>query len=203
MRAEVVGTCPSTVLAAGDTTETRAGRLPEPHLHSARPLGVQGHQSPPSNRGLSPHWRLGHGGGKRYAFKAVTDPEGVVTAYPQGEASPNLGPAWTWGPAAPKVEPSTTWPLPRPSSPRSRRRPASTPNASMRSASRWAAGCPTTSLAMRPMCLPRSRQQSFDLLKGMLPRKCGIALRHAPSRWLSFRGTGDNVALYAGGYSTW
>lgn len=31
-------------------------------------------------------------------FKAVTDPEGVITAYPQGEPSPNMGAAWNVGP---------------------------------------------------------------------------------------------------------
>jgi polyhydroxybutyrate depolymerase len=31
-------------------------------------------------------------------WKTVTDPEGVVTAYPQGKNSPNFGPAWNVGP---------------------------------------------------------------------------------------------------------
>jgi polyhydroxybutyrate depolymerase len=90
--------CPSTVLAPGDTTETvQAGGLARTYI-----LHV-----PSAYKGTSPvplvvdfHPISGSDTGEESAspFKAQTDPEGVITAYPQGEASPNLGLAWNVGP---------------------------------------------------------------------------------------------------------
>jgi polyhydroxybutyrate depolymerase len=134
-------------------------------------------------------------------FKAVTDPEGVITAYPQGEPSPNVGAAWDVGPCC------------------------TSPIGGTAVDDVGFAKALVTQVETKA-CIDKTRvyavgfsmgggmshylachaadvfaavvPQSFDLLKenedGCTP------VRPIPE--LSFRGTADNVALYAGGYSS-
>lgn len=88
------GTCPATVMKAGDTTKmikvgslTReyilhipsgyTGTTPVPFVVDFHPIG-----------GSDTSWRSGS------PYPAVIDKEGVVSAFPNGEPSPNLGNAW-------------------------------------------------------------------------------------------------------------
>jgi polyhydroxybutyrate depolymerase len=90
-------TCPSTILKSGDTNQTVTvgstsrtyilhvptaykGTAPVPLVVDFHPLGGSGSQE----EGSSP-------------YKAQTDPEGVVTAYPNGLSGPS-GAAWNVGP---------------------------------------------------------------------------------------------------------
>ena len=92
-----VTACPSPVLKSGDTNETvqvgsvsrtyilhvptaYQGNTPVPLVVDFHPLGGSGSQE----EGSSP-------------YKAETDPEGVVSAYPNGESGPS-GAAWNVGP---------------------------------------------------------------------------------------------------------
>jgi polyhydroxybutyrate depolymerase len=87
-------TCPSTALKAGDTTtKITVGTLSREYiLHvpsgytgtTAVPLVVDFHPI----GGSDTEWRSGS------PYPAVIDKEGVVSAFPNGEPSPNLGNAW-------------------------------------------------------------------------------------------------------------
>jgi polyhydroxybutyrate depolymerase len=134
-------------------------------------------------------------------FKAVTDPEGVVSAYPQGEPSPNLGPAWNVGPCCvgtisgsvvddvafakalvSQVETKACIDTKR----------VYAVGFSMGGGMSHYLGCHAADVfaAIAPA--------SFDLLKenedGCTPTR--------PIPELSFRGQDDNVAIFAGGYSS-
>jgi polyhydroxybutyrate depolymerase len=90
-------TCPSTVLKSGDSNQTvqvgstnrtyilhvptaYKGTSPVPLVVDFHPLGGTGSQEASSS-----------------PYKAQTDPEGVITAYPNGESGPSGG-AWNVGP---------------------------------------------------------------------------------------------------------
>lgn len=87
-------TCPTPALASGDTTKmlTVGGLNREYILHvpsqykgtSATPLVIDFHPI----GGSDTTWRSGS------PYPAVLDQEGVVTVYPNGEPSPNIGNAW-------------------------------------------------------------------------------------------------------------
>jgi polyhydroxybutyrate depolymerase len=134
-------------------------------------------------------------------FKAVTDPEGIVTAYPQGEPSPNLGPAWDVGPCCvaaingsavddvafakalvAQVETKACIDTKR----------VYAVGFSMGGGMSHYLGCHAADVfaAIAPA--------SFDLLKenedGCTPAR--------PIPELSFRGQDDSVAIFAGGYSS-
>ncbi len=88
------GTCPTPALASGDTTKkiTVGGLEREYILHvpsaykgtAPAPLVIDFHPI----GGSDTQWRTGS------PYPAVVDKEGVVTVYPNGKASPNLGNAW-------------------------------------------------------------------------------------------------------------
>lgn len=95
--------CPSTILKAGDTTltvqvpATTTGPTPGPAMSRTYILHV-----PSAYKGTSPvplvvdYHPLGGSGSQEEGgspFKAQTDPEGVVTAYPNGKSGPSGG-AW-------------------------------------------------------------------------------------------------------------
>ena len=193
-------TCPSPVLQAGDTTQTvQVGSVSRTYiLHvpsaykgtSAVPLIVDFHPiggSDTGEEGASP-------------FKAVTDPEGVVTAYPQGNNSPNLGAAWDVGPCCDtsddvafaralvtQVETKACIDTTR----------VYAVGFSMGGGMSHYIACKAADVfaAVAPA--------SFDLLAGSAP--AGNADDCKPSRpipELSFRGTADTVAIYGGGYSS-
>jgi len=87
-------TCPTAVLAAGDTTKkiTVGSLMREYILHvpsqykgtSATPLVIDFHPI----GGSDTSWRTGS------PYPALVDKEGVITVYPNGQPSPNLGNAW-------------------------------------------------------------------------------------------------------------
>jgi polyhydroxybutyrate depolymerase len=96
-------TCPSMVLKSGDTTQTvqvpatTTGPTPGPAMSRTYILHV-----PTAYKGTSPmplvvdYHPLGGTGSQEEGgspFKAQTDPEGVVTAYPNGKSGPSGG-AW-------------------------------------------------------------------------------------------------------------
>jgi polyhydroxybutyrate depolymerase len=96
-------TCPSTILKSGDTTltvqvpATTTGPTPGPAMSRTYILHV-----PTAYKGTSPvplvvdYHPLGGSGSQEESgspFKAQTDPEGVVTAYPNGKSGPSGG-AW-------------------------------------------------------------------------------------------------------------
>jgi len=86
--------CPATVLASGDTTKKiTVGTLSREYiLHvpsaykgtSATPLVIDFHPI----GGSDTSWRAGS------PYPALVDKEGVITVYPNGQPSPNLGNAW-------------------------------------------------------------------------------------------------------------
>jgi polyhydroxybutyrate depolymerase len=90
-------TCPSPALLSGDSTKTiTVGGLsrqyilhvPSPYTGSAPvPLVVDFHPI----GGSDTQWRSGS------PYPAVIDSEGVISAFPNGEPSPNLGNAWDIG----------------------------------------------------------------------------------------------------------
>jgi polyhydroxybutyrate depolymerase len=96
-------TCPSTILKAGDQTitvqvpATTSGPTPGPAMSRTYILHV-----PSAYKGTTPvplvvdYHPLGGSGSQEESgspFKAQTDPEGVVTAYPNGKSGPSGG-AW-------------------------------------------------------------------------------------------------------------
>ncbi len=192
-------TCPSTVLKAGDSTQTvQVGSVSRTYiLHvpsaytgtTAVPLIVDFHPiggSDTGEEGSSP-------------FKAVTDPVGVVTAYPQGLNSPNLGAAWDVGPCCDtaddvafakalvtQVETKACIDTKR----------VYAVGFSMGGGMSHYIACKAADVfaAVAPA--------AFDLLSGSAP--AGNANDCNPSRpipVLSFRGTADGTAIYGGGYS--
>ncbi|MEO7036679.1 MAG: PHB depolymerase family esterase [Polyangiaceae bacterium] len=86
--------CPSTVLASGDSTKKiTVGALSREYIMhvpsqykgtSATPLVLDFHPI----GGADTSWR------SQSPYPAVVDKEGVITLYPNGEPSPNLGNAW-------------------------------------------------------------------------------------------------------------
>jgi polyhydroxybutyrate depolymerase len=81
------------VLKAGDTTQTVQGRSYILHVPSA----YKGTTAVPLVVDFHPITGTDTGEESGSPFKAVTDPEGVITAYPQGESGP-MGAAWNVGP---------------------------------------------------------------------------------------------------------
>ncbi len=87
-------TCPSTALKAGDSTKTiTVGTLSREYILHV-PSGYTGSTAVPLVVDFHPiggsdtSWRSGS------PYPAVIDKEGVVSAFPNGEPSPNLGNAW-------------------------------------------------------------------------------------------------------------
>jgi polyhydroxybutyrate depolymerase len=133
-------------------------------------------------------------------FRAVTDPEGVITAYPQGESGP-IGAAWDVGPCCvanvddvafakalvAQVETKACIDTKR----------VYAVGFSMGGGMSHYLGCKAADVfaAIAPA--------AFDLLSGSSPK--GNADDCTPSRpipVLSFRGTADSTALYGGGLSS-
>ncbi|HXP90798.1 MAG TPA: PHB depolymerase family esterase [Fibrobacteria bacterium] len=90
----VAMTCPSAKLASGDQTKTLTvkGVARTYILHV--PSAYTGSSSVPMVVDFHPIGGSASGEESGSPFKALTDAEGVVTAYPNGLASPNLGQAW-------------------------------------------------------------------------------------------------------------
>ncbi|HVV51476.1 MAG TPA: PHB depolymerase family esterase, partial [Polyangia bacterium] len=90
-------TCPSPVLESGDSNQTvQVGSLSRTYILHV-PSAYQGHAPVPLVVDFHP---LGGSGSQEEGsspYKAETDPEGVVTAYPNGESGPS-GAAWNVGP---------------------------------------------------------------------------------------------------------
>jgi len=87
-------TCPSTALKSGDSTKTvTAGGLSREYILHV-PSGYTGNAPVPLVVDFHPiggsdtSWRSGS------PYPAVIDKEGVISAFPNGEPSPNLGNAW-------------------------------------------------------------------------------------------------------------
>jgi polyhydroxybutyrate depolymerase len=196
------------VLQPGDTTQTlQVGSLSRTYiLHvpsayagkTAVPLVVDFHPiggSDTGEEGASP-------------FKAVTDPEGVVTAYPQGEPAPNFSAAWDVGPCC--ASPINGTAVNDVAFARALVAQVET-KACIDTTRVYAVGfsmgggmshylaCQAADLfaAVSPA--------SFDLLKGNTttspPGNADDCTPSRPIPELSFRGSNDNVALYNGGLS--
>jgi len=94
-------TCPTTVLKAGDTTETvqvgSANRTYILHVPSA----YKGTSAVPLVVDFHPLGGSGSSEAMSSPYKAQTDPEGVITAYPNGLSGPSGG-AWNVGPCCVK-----------------------------------------------------------------------------------------------------
>ena len=155
--------CPATVLKSGDsnmsvtvgsTSRTYILHVPSAYKGTAAvPLVVDFHPLGGSGSSEESCRRTR----RRPIPKASSPP--IRTASRDRRAAPG-----TSGPAASPT--STTSRSPGLWSRKSRPRPASTRSASTRSVSRWAAGCPTTSRATRPILFAAVAPASFDLLAG-------------------------------------
>lgn len=194
-------TCPTTVLAAGDTMQSvQVGSLTRQYILHV-PSAYKGTSAVPLVVDFHPIGGSDTAEESGTPFKAVTDPEGVITAYPQGEPSPNVGAAWDVGPCCTspisgtavddvgfakalvaQVETKACIDTKR----------VYAVGFSMGGGMSHYLACHAADVfaAVAP--------QSFDLLKenedGCTPTR--------PIPVLSFRGTADNVAIYAGGYSS-
>jgi polyhydroxybutyrate depolymerase len=82
------------VLKSGDSNQTVGGRAYILHVPSA----YKGTTAVPLIVDFHPIGGTDSGEESSSPWKAVTDPEGVITAYPQGKDSPNFGAAWNVGP---------------------------------------------------------------------------------------------------------
>ena len=194
-------TCPSPVLTAGDMKDqtVQVGSLSRTYVLHV-PSAYKGTTPVPLIVDFHPIGGSDTGEESDSPFSKVTDPEGVVTAYPQGENSPNMGPAWDVGPCCDtsddvafakalvaQVETKACIDTKR----------VYAVGFSMGGGMSHYLGCKAADVfaAVAPA--------SFDLLAGSAP--AGNADDCKPARpipVLSFRGTGDTVATYGGGYSS-
>jgi polyhydroxybutyrate depolymerase len=194
-------TCPTPALTAGDSMQTvQVGSLMRQYILHV-PSAYKGTTAVPLVVDFHPIGGSDTGEESGSPFKAVTDPEGVVTAYPQGEPSPNVGAAWDVGPCCTspiggtavddvgfakalvtQVEAKACIDTTR----------VYAVGFSMGGGMSHYLACHAADVfaAVVP--------QSFDLLK----ENEGDCTPVRPIPELSFRGTADNVALYAGGYSS-
>ena len=90
----VAMTCPSTKLASGDQTKTLSVKGVSRTYILHVPSAYTGGSSVPLVVDYHPIGGSASGEESGSPFKALTDAEGVITAYPNGLASPNLGQAW-------------------------------------------------------------------------------------------------------------
>jgi polyhydroxybutyrate depolymerase len=188
-------------LKAGDTTEmVQAGGLSRTYILHV-PSAYKGSSAVPLVVDFHPIGGSDTGEESSSPFKAQTDPEGVITAYPQGEPAPNFSAAWNVGPCCTseingaavddvafaraivaQVETKACIDTTR----------VYAVGFSMGGGMSHYLACHAADLfaAVSPA--------SFDLLKenedGCTPSR--------PIPVLSFRGEQDNVAIYAGGYSS-
>ena len=89
--------CPSPALTTGDSTQTvMVGALTRNYILHV-PSAYQGTAAVPLIVDFHPFGGTATAEAAASPFKAVTDPEGVITAYPQGETGP-AGAAWDVGP---------------------------------------------------------------------------------------------------------
>ena len=192
-------TCPSTVLSAGDTTQTvQVGTLSRTYILHV-PSAYKGNAAVPLIVDFHPIGGSASGESSSSPFKAVTDPEGVITTYPQGQNSPNLGAAWDVGPCCDTaddvafakalvtqvatkacIDPKRVYAV----------------GFSMGGGMSHYIACKASDVfaAVAPA--------AFDLLAGSAP--AGNADDCKPARPIpvvSFRGTADTTATYGGGYS--
>ncbi|HTQ07412.1 MAG TPA: PHB depolymerase family esterase [Polyangiaceae bacterium] len=90
-------TCPSTVLKSGDTNQTvQVGSVSRTYILHV-PSAYKGTSAVPLVVDFHPLGGSGSSEESSSPYKAQTDPEGVVTAYPNGESGPSGG-AWNVGP---------------------------------------------------------------------------------------------------------
>ena len=194
-------TCPSTVLKSGDSTQTvTVGSSSRTYILHV-PSAYKGTTAVPLIVDFHPIGGSDTGEESSSPFKAVTDPEGVITAYPQGDASPNMGAAWDVGPCCvanvddvafakalvAQVETKACIDTKR----------VYAVGFSMGGGMSHYIACKAADVfaAIAPA--------AFDLLAGSAP--AGNADDCKPSRpipVLSFRGTADSTAIYGGGYSS-
>jgi len=90
----VAMTCPTAKLASGDQTKTLTVKGVSRTYILHVPSAYMGSSSVPLVVDYHPIGGSASGEESGSPFKALTDAEGVITAYPNGLASPNLGQAW-------------------------------------------------------------------------------------------------------------
>jgi polyhydroxybutyrate depolymerase len=189
------------VLKAGDTTVTlQSGGLSRTFILHV-PSAYKGNAAVPLIVDFHPIMGTASGEQGSSPFKTVTDPEGVITAYPQGQPSPlNNGAAWNVGPCCVANVDDVAFAkaivadIEKKACIDTKRIYAV--GFSMGGGMSHYIACKAADIfaAVAPA--------AFDLLKGDVPK--GNAEDCKPSRpipVLSFRGTGDSTAIYAGGES--
>jgi len=201
----VVGTggaivCPSPALAPGDTTVTMTvgGQSRAYILHV--PSAYQGNTPVPLILDFHPIQGSDTGEEGASPFKAVTDPEGVITAYPQGLPG-SMGAAWNVGPCCVASVDDVAFAKAIVADVESK---ACIDTKRIYAVGFSLGGGMSHYIACKAAdVFAAVAPAAFDLLKGSLPE--GNADDCDPARPIpvvSFRGTADTVAIYAGGLST-
>jgi polyhydroxybutyrate depolymerase len=194
--------CPATVLKSGDTTVTlQSGGLSRTYILHV-PSAYKGTAAVPLIVDYHPIMGTATGEEGSSPFKAVTDPEGVITAYPQGQPSPlNNGAAWDVGPCCVANVDDVAFSKAIIADVESKAcidtKRIYAVGFSMGGGMSHYIACKAADVfaAVAPA--------AFDLLKGSAPKGNADDCKPArPIPVLSFRGTADGTALYAGGDSS-
>lgn len=194
--------CPSSVLKAGDTTvKLQSGGLSREYILHV-PTAYKGTAAVPFIVDFHPIMGTDTGEAGSSPFKVVTDPEGVITAYPQGQPSPlNNGAAWDVGPCCVANVDDVAFAKAIVADVKSKAcidtKRIYAVGFSMGGGMSHYIACKAADVfaAVAPA--------AFDLLKGAAPSGNADDCKPArPIPVLSFRGTGDSTALYAGGLSS-
>lgn len=91
-------TCPATILPSGDQTKTISVKGTDRSYILHVPSAYKGTSAVPLVVDFHPIEGSASGEDGASPYKSLTDAEGVISAYPDGLASPNLGQAWDVGP---------------------------------------------------------------------------------------------------------
>jgi len=187
-------TCPTTRLAAGDYRRTLnvkgASRTYILHV----PSGYAGTSAVPLLVDFHPLG--GSGQNEEYAspYKAVTDPEGVVTAYPDGIMSPtNLG-AWNVGPCCTTADDTA---FARAMVADAKAQACINPKRVYAVGFSMGGGMTHYSACHLSDVFAATAPAAFDLLK----ENQDACKPSRPLTMVLFRSTGDGTVLYGGGYS--
>lgn len=188
-------TCPAQALAAGDYNKTISVKGVSRSYILHVPSAYKGDSAATLVVDFHPIGGSASGEFSSSPYKAVTDPEGVITVYPNGLASPNMGQAWNVGPCCTTADDTSF----------ARAVVAEVKTLACINPKRvYAVG-----FSMGGGMTHYSACHLADVFAAFSPASFDLATENigacAPSRpvpIIMFRGTSDLVVPYAGGYSS-
>lgn len=188
-------TCPAQTLAAGDYNKTITVKGVSRSYILHVPAAYKGDSAATLVVDFHPIGGSASGESTSSPYKAVTDPEGVITVYPNGLASPNMGQAWNVGPCCTTADDTSF----------ARAVVAEVKTLACINPKRvYAVG-----FSMGGGMTHYSACHLADVFAAFAPAAFDLATENvgtcAPSRpvpIIIFRGTSDPVVNYAGGYSS-